>query len=240
MLPDEAPFFEGPAAANAAAALEYAQQAGDMAQVIGGPGVGKTCAAREFARRNPNCWIATMAPDCSAVAMALNEICDALRVVPEYGRGSRAMAQAIRSRVRGTHGLLIIDEVQHLGLPAIEEVPRSIHDATEIGIAFLGSYSFQARVAAEKITARTAQIMSRFGMRVSIARPSEDDVDAMLDAWKITRRKERDFLKRLATGAGALRIVAKTIRLAGLSASAAKEPLQFKHLEDARAALDGE
>ena len=62
----------------------------------------------------------------------------------------------------------------------------------------------------------------------------------MLDAWKIAGRRERDYLKRVATGGGALRLVYKTIRLAGLSAAAAKEPLQFKHLEDARAALEGE
>jgi DNA transposition AAA+ family ATPase len=238
-MPEAPEFFSSPAAEKVIGALEYAQQAGDMAQIIGGPGVGKTSAAREFARRSPNCWIVTMAPDCAAVAMALNEICDALGVHPEAGRGARAMAHAIRARLRGTHGLLIIDEAQHLGLIAIEEL-RSLHDATQIGLAFMGSYALQARVSADKLTARTAQIMSRFGMRVSIAKPSEDDVDALLDAWHITGKRERDFLRRLAAGSGALRNLVKTIRLAGLSAAGAKEEIHLRHLEDARAALDGE
>ncbi|MGB3551257.1 MAG: AAA family ATPase [Candidatus Binatus sp.] len=235
----EAAFFEGPAALKIMATLEYAQQAGDMASIIGAPGVGKTRAANEYAGRNPNCWIATITPSSSNVAMTLTEICDVIGVHPENFRGARSMAQIVRMRVRGTHGLLIVDEAQHLTLPAIEEI-RSIHDATGVGIALLGSYAFQARVSHERLQARTAQIMSRLGMRVSIARPTDEDVEAMLDAWKISGAKERAFLKKLAAGAGALRNVAKTIRLAGLSAAAVKEPLQFKHLEDARAALDGE
>lgn len=235
----EAPFFEGPAALRIMAALEYVQQAGDMASIIAAPGIGKTSTAEEYAKRNPNCWIATITPSSANVAMTLTEICDATGVHPENFRGARSMAQQIRIRVRGTHGLLIIDEAQHLSLPAIEEI-RSIHDATKIGIALLGSFAFQARIKHERLQARTAQIMSRLGMRVAIARPTDDDVEAMLDAWQITGRKERDYLKRLAAGAGALRNVAKTIRLAALSAAGAKEELQFKHLEDARAALDGE
>jgi DNA transposition AAA+ family ATPase len=235
----EAPFFEGPAALRIMATLEYAQQAGDMASIIAAPGIGKTTTAEEYARRNPNCWIATITPSSANIAMTLTEICDAIGVHPENFRGARSMAQIIRMKVRGTHGLLIIDEAQQLGLPAIEEI-RSLHDSTGIGIAFLGSYAFQARVSHERLQARTAQIMSRLGMRVAIARPTDDDVEAMLDAWDITGHKERDYLKRLAAGAGALRNVAKTIRLAALSAAGAKEELQFKHLEDARAALDGE
>ncbi len=243
MIP-EAGFFEGPAASRILAALQYSQQANDMVQVIGGPGVGKTRTAREYASRNPNCWVATMWPDCAGLGMALTEVCEAVGVPSEYGHSARAMARDIRNKIRGTHGLLILDEVQHLGLPAIEEM-RSIHDATEIGIAFLGSYTFQARISGQKNTAdksraRTAQIMSRFGMRVSILRPSNEDVEAMLDAWGISGQRERTFLKTVASGGGALRLVYKTIRLAGLSAAAAKETLQFKHLEDARAALDGE
>jgi DNA transposition AAA+ family ATPase len=235
----EAEFFEGPAAMKIMATLEYAQQAGDMASVIGAPGTGKTRTANEYAARNPNCWIATITPSSANVAMTLTEICDVIGIHPENFRGARSMAQIIRMRIRGTHGLLIVDEAQHLTLPAIEEI-RSIHDATGIGIALLGSYAFQARVSHERLQARTAQIMSRLGMRISIARPNDEDVEAMLDAWHITGKKERDFLKRLAAGAGALRNVAKTIRLAGLAAAGAKESLQFKHLEDARAALDGE
>jgi DNA transposition AAA+ family ATPase len=168
----EASFFEGPAALKIMATLEYAQQAGDMASIIGAPGVGKTRAATEYASRNPNCWIATITPSSSNVAMTLTEICDVIGVHPENFRGARSMAQIIRMRVRGTHGLLIVDEAQHLTLPAIEEI-RSIHDATGVGIALLGSYAFQARVSHERLQARTAQIMSRLGMRVSIARPTD-------------------------------------------------------------------
>ncbi len=234
-----APFFEGPSAMKIMAALEYAQQAGDMASVIAIPGVGKTETAREYAKQNPNCWLATSTPSSSNVAMMLTEICEVIGVHPENFRGARSMAQIIRMRIRGTHGLLIVDEAQHLTLPAIEEI-RSIHDATGIGVAMLGSFAFHARVSHERLQARTAQIMSRLGMRVSIARLFDEDVEMMLDAWKITGARERTFLKKVAAGPGALRVVYKTIKLAALSAAGAKEELQFKHLEDARAALDGE
>ena len=104
----------------------------------------------------------------------------------------------------------------------------------------MGSFTLAARVAADKLQARTAQIVSRFGMKIVITKPSEDDIAAMLDAWHVKGARERAFLSKLATGPGALRNIAKTIRLASLSAAGAGETLQLKHLEDARAALEGE
>ncbi|MCR6497060.1 hypothetical protein LJB71_13070 [Thermomonas sp. S9] len=49
-----------PTAERILAALAYAHMAGDIAVIYGGAGVGKTTAAREYARRYPNVWIATM------------------------------------------------------------------------------------------------------------------------------------------------------------------------------------
>ena len=114
-MPPAPDYFPSPSALKIGGALEYLQQAADLGNIIAGPGVGKTSAAREQVRHAPNCWLATMTPDCSSVVMMLNEICDAIGVHPEYGRGARSMRIAICSKLRGSRGLLIIDEAQHSG-----------------------------------------------------------------------------------------------------------------------------
>ena len=44
----------------------------------------------------------------------------------------------IADRVRGTHGLLIVDEAQHLDTRALE-VLRGLHDQAGIGLALMGN-----------------------------------------------------------------------------------------------------
>src|ERR1035437_1267786 len=45
----------------------------------------------------------------------------------------------------GTGGLLVIDEAQHLSVAALDQI-RSIHDATDLGIALVGNQQVYARL----------------------------------------------------------------------------------------------
>ncbi len=143
-MPSTPGFVSTPTAQRVLGALAYAQMAGDMAVIYGGAGLGKSITCEYYRDSSPNVWIATMSPSTAGVVTALQEICDALSL--DSSGGARAMAKRICRRVKDTRGLLIVDEVQHLSVGALDEI-RSIHDATTLGIALVGNDGVFARMA---------------------------------------------------------------------------------------------
>lgn len=235
LLPKVPEFCRTPTAEKIVGACAMAQMMGDLTAVYGGPGVGKTTALRHYRKTRPNVWIATMAPDCSAVVTALQEIADAVGLRDTArGGGARALAREIRKRLEETKGLLAIDEAQHLSFQALEEV-RSIHDATGVGVALIGNETVYSRLTGGSRRTEFAQLFSRIGIRLSLKRPVQGDVDALAQAWGVQGRDETAFLRTISQKAGALRGVTKTCLLARMAAG--EEALTLKRLQDAWANL---
>jgi DNA transposition AAA+ family ATPase len=128
--------------------------------------------------------------------------------------------------MEGTHGLLIIDEAQHLSLSAIESI-RSIHDKAEIGLVLCGNESVYARLTGGSRAATFAQLFSRIGKRLRLSQPSKADVTALVDAYGITGKDERQALIEISTRPGALRGVVKTLNLAAMLSSGSPVDLQY-------------
>lgn len=229
-MPEAPSFVSTPTAARILGALGYAQMAGDIAVIHGGPGVGKTEANKFYRDSSPNVWIATMDPSTAGVVTALQAICDALGLAP--GGGAWQMSRAICKRVRDTHGLLIVDEAQHLSIQALEQI-RSIHDSTGIAIAFVGNDGVFARMAGGRNEQQLDRLRSRVGKRLSLKRPTETDVTTLLKAWSIEDTKCRSTLLKIADSSGALRLLTKVLRLASMYAKAEGRPVCC---EDVRAA----
>lgn len=228
-------FVASPTAQKVFSTLQYAQGAGDMVEVYGAPGVGKTVTARRYRDRNPNVWIATMAPHAASVVHALEEVAEAVGLRDVNG-GARGLARAIRRKIEGTRGLLIIDEAQHLSLGALEEI-RSIHDATGTGLALMGSEVLHSRLTGGSRAVHLAQLFSRIGMRLFVRRPLVGDTTALLDAWGVKDKECRAFMSDIARKAGALRGFTKTLQLASARAAAAGVPMTIAHLQEAWSAL---
>lgn len=229
-MPEAPSFVATPTAARILGTLAYAQMAGDIAIVHGNPGIGKTEANKHYRENSPNVWIATMDPSSAGVVTALQEICDALGLAP--GGGARQMSRAICKRVKDTHGLLIVDEAQHLSVQALEQI-RSIHDSTGIAIAFVGNDGVFARMAGGRNEQQLDRLRSRVGKRLSLKRPTETDVITLLKAWGIEDTKCRATLLKIADSGGALRLLTKVLRLATMYAAAEGRPVCC---EDVRAA----
>lgn len=237
-LPEAPQWVPTATAERILSALGYAQMAGDVAVVYGGAGVGKTSAAREYARRYPNVWIATMSPATAGVTTALEEVCLALGM-RELPQGAARMSREIVARVRETRGLLIVDEAQHLSVGALDAL-RAIHDATGVGIALMGNEMIYARMTGGARVAWLDRLFSRIGRRLRIARATRPDVEALADAHGVADAQALQRLASIGAGAGALRSVTKCLRMARMMAAGREEPLSVAHIDAAWRDLTGE
>ncbi len=204
-------FIETATAQKIMNVLAFAQSAGDLSVIYGGAGVGKTTAIRHYATDNPNVWVITMRPDTASVASCLEEIGDVIGV--RTGSRANRVSRDICRRLEDTGGLLVIDEAQHLTVPAIESI-RSIHDATEIGLVLSGNETVYARLSGGTRSASFAQLFSRVGKRLRLTKSEKEDVASLASRYGITGGKELSTLIGISRKPGALRGVVKTLRLA--------------------------
>ncbi|MBF2055085.1 MAG: AAA family ATPase [Candidatus Sericytochromatia bacterium] len=220
-----------PTAERVLAALSYAQMASDVAVIYGGAGLGKTTACREYRRRISSVWIVTMTPATASVATCLEEICYALGL-KSPPQGAAKMQREIIRRIADTNGLLVIDEAQHLSVQALDAL-RSLHDATGVGLALVGNEAVYTSMTGGNRAAYLDRLFSRIGKRVKLTRPTKNDVLRLSAAMGISA-DDNDSLRMLfeiASRAGALRSVVKTVRLATMMAGGASPAL--KHLQAA-------
>lgn len=226
-----------PTAGRITNVLLYAQMAGDIAVVYGGAGVGKTYSCIEYQRKYPNVWLVTMTSDTANVAAALEEIAETIGLRGTPGRASRLRRELSR-KFKGTGGLLIIDEAQHLSIAALESL-RAIYDATGIGLVLAGNEFVYARLTGGNRAATFAQLFSRLGKKLRLVRPSKNDASALLDAIQVFGKQERQALMEIALKDGALRLMVKVWRLATMLAAGKETPVTCEHIRLAWQDLGG-
>jgi DNA transposition AAA+ family ATPase len=190
--------------------LSHAQHAPDIAVIAGNPGLGKTMAVRGYQAASPNVWVVTAHPSLASPYALLSELADVLGVTE---RSPDRKFSAILHRIRGAGALIAVDEAHHLHISALEQL-RALHDLAGAGIALVGSEDVYARLQGMGRKSGQAQLTSRVGMRVTRARPYAADVATLADAWGITDDAMRKRMAAMARGAGALRLVTKTLLLA--------------------------
>ena len=217
VLPAGPGYLATPTAKQFTGALQHAQYAPDLVMITGGAGVGKTAALGAYARRTPNVWVVTAEPCYRTVRVVLDEIA-ALLGLPAAGSTAR-VSRAIVARLRGTGGLLAIDEAQHLSSEVLDQL-RTIHDKAEIGVALVGNEQVYSRIEGSARTPEYAQLFRRVGMRVPKPRPTKRDIDMLLDGWSVTAADVRGLLHVIAGKPGALGVMTKALRMASAFAAA--------------------
>ena len=234
-IPAAPQWVETPAARSVLAALSYAQLAADIAVVHGAAGAGKTTAANWYAANRPNVWLATMSRGARSVGPCLRRVAAAVRAKPA-GRSIAECEQALAERLRGTEGLLVIDEAQCLALPALDAL-RQIHDASGCGLALVGGEALWKRIAGDRASAELAQLFSRVGQRIGLEHPSESDADPLLQAWAGLGDSGREAARVIARQPGGLRAVRKVLGRAALMARGRQ--VERRHVAAAWKALGG-
>lgn len=222
--------------------LAYARETGRLVQLTGVPGTGKTATARQFAADYPRTWYAAMDPTTGGVPTMLLALLRATGDTDAKGT-PQSLMDRFCLKAAEAKGLLIIDESQHLTVPAIEAL-RAINDRIRVGIAMLGNEIASARVGTTGAKPEFAQISSRIAMRRWFPAPDPKDAAALAEAWAATNdevvtAREIAFCQQIAARPGGLRNIEMTMEGALMAARGAQEPLGLEHLQGAFAQLSG-
>lgn len=234
-LPIPTEWVETPTGRRIEQALAFAQSEPTIAVIYGNPGLGKTTAISRYQRANVNVWVATSNPASGGLAATLAQVAGAveLRGLPTT---PYQLSCDIITRLRGTQGLLIVDEAQDLSPQAYNQL-RAVHDSTGVGLCLCGNEEVYSKVTGRANRAYFAQLASRIGRRLQLRAPTNEDVDAFLAPWQIAGGAEVEYARHVAAGAGGLRSLYQCLRQAAIAAHATGRPVDVKLMRDARSAL---
>lgn len=196
--------------------IQFAQLERGMVVLHGDAGIGKTEGAKKFLRDNPhNTILLTVTPTTGSLNCVIKLLARALGAAELRSRMDTMLG--IRSKLAGTNKVIVIDEAQHLKLPALEEL-RTLTDADSAtgtpgnGVALIGNTEVYSRMMGRQ-QAQFAQLFSRIRMNRSYTtrKVKKEDVRALFPRLaEENRTKELEFLHSIAQGRWGVR-GAKTV-----------------------------
>ncbi len=232
--PEIPTYFETRTAVEVMHLLSWAHR-GRITLWAGGPGTGKTTAAKEYAERASNVWFIPVRKSTTTISALCVAVLTAMRdFTPPTG--TARISAYVMGKLRDTNGLLIFDDAQLLDIDQIEEI-RGWFDETGIGVAFLGNEKVVSRMEGGSRQAEFAQLFSRVGLRMIRAQPLRDDVEALAVAWAVEDDEIVGFLQKIASRPGGLRSCTYALELATMLSRSDNSPLALKHLQGAWAQL---
>lgn len=218
-LPPAPPFVLTQTANDIHAILSFSQVAPDFGVIVGGAGIGKTSAIEEYARRASNVWVVTGEPTMNSHHNLLAAMAHELGVLE---RRSNCLSRAIVAKLRGSGGLVVIDEAQHLSGSALDQLRTTVLDLARCGVAVSGNETVLTRLqGGDARTSALAQLHSRVGMRKTQTGARPADIAMLIERWGVVDEKAARMLTTIARKPGALRVMTKAIRLAAFVAGSA-------------------
>ena len=229
----EPDFVQTPTAMKVLSLLQWAKSAPGITLITLGPGMGKTMAAREFARKNPHSYRVVMRPSTSGVHSMMKEIAQTIGVMErDPGKLTRAVGDKLQRN--GRHTLIMVDEAQNLSDTAVDEL-RHYLDEYGCGIALLGNEDVQTRWGRATPKEGYGQLHRRIGPRLRSLRAHKDDIETYLMAWGIADADVLKLLRVIGRNAGALGQIKETLLMANILAAGADRPI---NADDIRAAWE--
>ncbi|AAN55683.1 AAA family ATPase [Shewanella oneidensis MR-1] len=199
--------------------LSYAQITQAIVVIIGASGVGKSRALEEYQRSNNNVWKVIASPSRSSLTELLYEIAMELGMA-QAPRTKGPLARVIRQRLKGSEGLIIVDEADHLDYPTLEEL-RILQEETGIGMALVGNNKVYTQLTGGRRNEDYARLFSRIAKKLSINKTKQADVRAIAKAWNLQHDAEISLMIQISEKPGGLRLLSKTLKLAAMFAKGA-------------------
>ena len=235
----EAPqFIETETAKRVWSALDMAKILPTMVTVYGASGVGKTKAAQEYRKTHNNVWMITASPSRATLSSILYELALELGINDAPRRKDR-LSRAITKKLRGTQGLVIVDESDHLPYDALEEL-RIIQEEAEIGMALIGNDKVYTRIQGGINQAHEyARLWSRIGKHFGFKQSLKGDIKAIAQAWglNIADKALMTVLYDIGGKAGGLRSLTQYLRLAGMTAKGQGTEISLELILNAQAQM---
>jgi len=211
--------------------LTFCQSHRAMGAGLGGSGGGKTTAAHEHARKNPNTTIITADPTRRSITKILRLI--SYRVQSRRGGSSDEILNGIIEKLRNSHQLLIIDEGHFLSWEGYELV-RTIWDATSIGICYLGMPRLYSQMKGNKAYLWD-QILSRISIARNLNTITREDVRLVSDFIHLGLQKSSiNYLYEISQKPGKLRVLTALLKQADEVSKRRKIPLTVDLLKEVR------
>ncbi|WDM66891.1 AAA family ATPase [Xanthomonas cucurbitae] len=234
-LPEGPEWVPTPTSEKILAGLRYAQMAGDVVLIVGGAGLGKSKTIQRYTKTAPNVWHVELTPATGSVMSCLQEIAIVLGL-RDLTNSAAFLQRAIFQRVRDTNGLLVLDEAQHLSVPALDQV-RAINDQTGVGLVLCGNERVYTQMSGGNRAPFLDRLYSRIGKKIVLKKATVADADAIIAAWGIDDSPCRDAIRQIAATPGALRVLNKVLRLAATYAKAQARSIGCNEIRHAAAEL---
>lgn len=197
-------------------AFMYAHAVKDIAVIYGGAGNQKTTSIAHYANSNNNVWVIEATPSRKTGGALLRAI--AYTIGQRLPKGHvDYLENLLLDKLKGTNGMLIIDEAQFLNDGALENA-RRLAEMAGIGLALVGNEVIYTQLTGRNRKAEFAQLFSRIGKRVRIHKPTDKDIEMICKEWGLGK-DEIALAKEIASKPGALRGLTKTLRLATMFAN---------------------
>lgn len=197
--------------------LEFAQIANCLATVYGMSGVGKTKAIQEFAKSHANVWLVTASPSRSSLSEILYEIALELGI-SDAPRRKGTLSRLIARKIKGTEGLLIVDEADHLPYEALEEL-RIMQEEAGIGLVLVGNDKVYTRMKGGISPSHEyARLWSRVAKTPAFRKLKSRHASSRSSVGLETDEEALKVMQSITETGGGLRILTQTLRLAGMVA----------------------
>ncbi|ELI1838997.1 AAA family ATPase [Vibrio fluvialis] len=196
--------------------LTYAQVTESIVVIFGASGVGKSETLRQYQRENNNVWLVTASPSRSTLTECLYELAMELGL-DDAPRRKGPLSRVLRSRLRNSEGLVIIDEADHLDYPTLEEL-RILQEETNIGMVFVGNNKVYTQLTGGRRNEDFARLFSRIAKKRGLHKTRQNDVRAVAKAWQIHNDKELNLMMQISERPGGLRLLSKTLKLSAMYA----------------------
>ena len=233
IMPSAPDFVQTTTAKQVISTLRYAQASrGDgMSVVMGAPGVGKSAAAKYYSDKMANCWLIIASPSIAGLVGFFYELAMELGI-ENPPRRKDSLCHAIRHRLEGTNGLIVIDEADHLQLEVIEEL-RVMQQKVGVGLALVGNPTVYGKMVGDSRKVDLSRLESRIAKRLSIPKVKQSDITSIATAWGLTSDLELALINKIAGKRGQLRKLSHTLRLASMIAQGSNERMSEAHIRAA-------
>lgn len=200
VAPKEPDFKETSISKKVLSAIEYAHVQRKDTVACGDAGAGKTMAALEYVRRNPNTTILIkISPTFSTKIGVAQLLAHELKI---KGSNSRKIHIELRRLLDGSDKMIIVDEAQFLSIGAIEDL-RCLAEECGIGLALIGNMKIMSKMTGNR-EEDYAQLFSRIAMPTTVFTQNItlDDIKLLFDEYELAEDALQLLLKLSRTRYG--------------------------------------